>query len=346
MESLEQLLKVHSQPQLKEPYLIAAGPGTANVGLRIVNYLREKLEAKLFAEIEPGSFFTPPFIFSFKDGLIETSPIEFLEYKPQNRFYYFISGKSHDLVFFTGNTQPLPGKISELSRYILEAARGFGIKRIFIPSAFMTEIHHLTQPTLYSSVTDKRLQEQFGKYNIEKAPPMNIAHNLNAWLMGMAKYTNIEGVGLVSGIPGYNVEGKNIQACQVVIKVLLQILDIDIPDMSDLDAMLIEEKAKIERWIEELRQSDDTNAIKFIEYIDSQIERDKEIPTNRGFIRSPELKLPESLEPVEELYLQATNDPAKVQELRQAIQQLADSDRLMVLRKYGDSIMSLLGYQV
>jgi proteasome assembly chaperone (PAC2) family protein len=45
MQSKNQLLKIYSRPQLKEPFLVAAGPGTANVGLRAAGYLREKLES-------------------------------------------------------------------------------------------------------------------------------------------------------------------------------------------------------------------------------------------------------------------------------------------------------------
>ena len=45
-------------------------------------------------------------------------------------------------------------------------------------------------------------------------------------------------------------------------------------------------------------------------------------------------------------YAQAKSDPNRVLELRLAVQQLDSSDRLLILRKYGDEIMSLLGYQV
>jgi hypothetical protein len=78
-QSEKQLLKTYSSPQLKEPFLVAAGPGTANIGLRTVDYLREKLGAELFAEIEPGDFFTPPYSFAFRDGLIDIVPIELRE---------------------------------------------------------------------------------------------------------------------------------------------------------------------------------------------------------------------------------------------------------------------------
>ena len=107
MQDEKQLLKIYASPDLKEPFFVAAGLGTANVGLMTVNYLREKLGAELLAEIEPGDFFTPPYSFTFRDGLIDIAPIELGEDLPQNRFYYWKSGKAHDIIFFTGNAHPL-----------------------------------------------------------------------------------------------------------------------------------------------------------------------------------------------------------------------------------------------
>ena len=101
MQNGRQLLKIHAHPDLSEPFLIAAGPGTANVGLRTASYLRERLGAELLAEIEPGDFFTPPYSFTFRDGLIDITLIELGEDAPQNRLYYWKSGKAHDIIFFT-----------------------------------------------------------------------------------------------------------------------------------------------------------------------------------------------------------------------------------------------------
>lgn len=140
MKPDEKLLKIHFAPRLKEPFLVAAGPGTANVGLRVVSYLQERLGAELFAEIEPGDFFGPPYGFNFRDGVIEIAPVEEVEPKPRNRFYYWKSGQDHDIIFFTGNTHPLPGKVPELAGYVLDVAKGLGLKRLYMPGAFLTDI--------------------------------------------------------------------------------------------------------------------------------------------------------------------------------------------------------------
>jgi len=346
MKPDEKLLKIHSTPQLKEPFLVAAGPGTANVGLRTASYLQEKLGAELFAEIEPGDFFTPPYSFTFRDGLIETAPVEPGEHKPRNRFYYWKSGKSHDIIFFTGNIHPLPGKVPELAGYVLEAAKGFGLKRLYMPGAFLADIHHLAEPTLYGSATSQELRQYLHRRHIVDAPSMNIAHNLNAWLLGMAKSKNIDAIGLVSEIPAYKPEERNIRACRVLVRALLQMLEIEAPDLSDLDTLLAEEDKRTERQLAELRESDDERVVDFLHYLDVLAGREQQSSKERGILLPSELELPASLKFIEELYAQAESDPARVQALRLAVQQLASSDRLLIMRKYGEEIMSLLGYQV
>ena len=67
---------------------------------------------------------------------------------------------------------------------------------------------------------------------------------------------------------------------------------------------------------------------------------------NRQTLPPMDIELPESLKPIEDLYLEAMNNPEKIDELRLVIQQLNGSDRLLILKKYGDQIMGLLGYQM
>jgi len=346
MQSKKQLLKIYSRPELREPFLVAAGPGTANVGLRTVGYLREKLGAELFAEIKPGDFFTSPYSFAFREGLIDIVPVQMGKRTPQNRFYYWKSGKAHDIVFFAGNTHPLPGKVPELAGYVLEAARDFGLYRLYMPGAFLTDIHHFSEPAICGSATDEGLREYLRSYHIADAPPMHIAHNLNAWLLGMAKSKSIGAIGLVSEIPAYKPEERNTRAVRALVKVLLKMLDIGDLDISDLEGMIDEEDALMERRIAELRESSDPKAIDFLQYLDMLEERGQETSLERDMIPPPEIELPASLKFINELYYQAKTDADKVQELRLAVQQLESSDRLLILRKYGHEIMSLLGYQV
>ena len=342
----KQFLKIFSTPQLKDPFLVAAGPGTSNVGLRTASYLREKLGAELLAEIEPGDFFTPPYSFTFRDGLIDVVPIELVENTPQNRFYYWKSGKAHDIIFFTGDTHPLPGKVHELAGYALEVAKDFGASRLYLSGAFLTDIHHLSEPAIRGSATSSEIREYLHSYNITDAPAMNIAYNLSAWLLGMAKSKGLDAIGILSEIPTYKPEDKNTRACRALIRLLVNMLDIEAPDIDDLDNAVREEDNLMEQWLIELRKSADQNIIDFLQYLDMLKIRDRETSGNRHILRTPEMELPVSLKFIEELYTQAKSDSSRIQELRLAVQQLESANRLLILRKYGHEIISLLGYQL
>ena len=81
-------------------------------------------------------------------------------------------------------------------------------------------------------------------------------------------------------------------------------------------------------------------------YLDMLDKREDEISKDRGVMLPSEIELPASLKFIEELYAQARSDSSHVEELRLAVQQLKTADRLLILRKYGDEIMRLLGYQL
>ncbi len=347
VDSGQNLLKIYSNPQFKKPVLIAAGPGTSNVGLRTVNYLRKKLNAELFAEIDEGDFYNPPYNFTFNEGIIETSSIEPKEKTPLNRFYYCRSRGENDIIFFTADTAPLQGKIPELAGYVLDAARRFGIIRFYMPGAFLTDIHHSLEPAIYGSATEEKLIEYLSSYDVYPVPPMNIAHNTSAWLLGMAKWKGVEAIGLVSEIPAYNPEGRNIRACRALVRLIIEMLEIENPDLSDLDDMLVREEEWLARRLDELQESKDKRITDFVKYLEMLKGRQKQRPgRGRNLRRSLEIELPESLKPIESLYLEAKDNPEKVNNLKEVVAQLNGSDRLLILRKYGDQIMGLLGYRM
>lgn len=346
MEDKSQLLKVYSRPQLREPILIAGAPSTANVTLRVANYLREKLGAELFAEIEPGDFFTPPYAFTFQNGLVELAELEFAEVAPQNRFYYWQSGKEHDLVLFMGNAQPLVGKVPELAGYILDVARSFNVTRLLTAGAFITDIHHLDEPVVYGTATNTELRAYLDSYGIPPSPSMNIAHNLIAWLLGTAKKKDFDAIGLVSEIPFYNAEGTNIRACRAQLRVLCQMLELEQVDLSDLNNLIAEEEARMEQYIAELRQSTDEKVVEFLRYFEQL--RGRRVREAGGYGTQPlvPVELPESLKYIETLYEQALVDKSKAAAFSAELDKLGSFDRLLVLRKYGNDLLKLLGRQM
>lgn len=343
MESPDQRIQFYQSPQLKAPVLLLSGPGTGRVGLRIINYLTEKLKAELLAEVGPGDFFYPPYSIVFEEGVVELVPVGPNMKELQNRFFYWESGKSHDLIFFEGNTNPLPGKVFDLAGYILDVAQSFGVRRVFMLGAFLTDIHHLTEPIVFGSVTDANLLEYLRSYSIPVVPPMNVPHNLNAAFMGVSKTRRLDAIALASQIPFYNAEGANYRGCRALIKMLCRILDIENLNLDDLNGDLLEEEIQIGHNLEELRGVTNERVSDFLQYLDMLHVQGEIGDESQGDPIHVQIELPESFKYIEELYARAKEDESNIPDFKAEVQRLDNLNRLLILRKYGDEILRLLG---
>src|SRR3989338_9074645 len=84
----------------KNPILIAAWPGMGHVAIKAATYLKDKLQAQLFAKLESQQFFYQTDIV-IADSLVQLSSI------PQGKFYYWENkfGKQ-DIIIFISELQP------------------------------------------------------------------------------------------------------------------------------------------------------------------------------------------------------------------------------------------------
>ncbi|MFQ5826757.1 MAG: PAC2 family protein [Dehalococcoidia bacterium] len=326
-------IKLHKRPRLRQPYLVAAGPGTGNVGLMTVDYLKDRLGAELLAEIEPGDFFSASYAFLIQDGVAELKPAPPGEIKPENKFYYWKGGKTRDLLFFVGNTHPLQGKGRQFADMVLDLAARFGAKTLFIPGAFVTDIHHKREPRIFGVVSKRELLHHLQEWNVEAVPPISVAFNLNTWLLTAAIERDIDALGLITEIPFYTAEAPNPRACRALLGIMREVLGLsERLDIASLDEFVSSQERMIDEKIEELKTLPDERSREFLAYLE-QLERGGE------GISSPEPPL--ALRRIEKLYTQARKDPSKLRPLRDELNRLADSDRLEVFRRLGDELLDL-----
>ncbi len=334
-------VKVLQKVSLRDPYLVAAGPGTANVGLRTVDYLRKQLAATHFAEISPQGFFPAPYALSIEDGIIKLKSADVGKENPQNNFYYHVSGGPHDIVLFVGDTQPLQGKGLELARTVMDVARGLSVNKVFVAGAFITEIHHQDEPNVLALVSNRESLEPLRKYGIQPAPPINPAFNIVTWLMTAALEKGIDVACLVAPIPFYVAEEGNGRACRALVRILTRILEIDhIVPLGPWDQAVTEEDARMAVMLSELRKSTDEGVRAFLEYLDSQEEAKEQKPD-----MAP-MTLPESLKFIADLYQEARMDKSKTARLAAELRKLSNTDRLQVLRALGPGLLELMGGQI
>ena len=251
-------IRLHREPQLENPILIASWPGIGNIGIVAVDTLRGALEAEEFAEIEPWDFFYP------KRVLIKKGVLQHLEF-PGSRFY-FKKMKENDILFFIGEEQPTEmGRIYaegrrayRMANLVLDVAEKLGCRRVYTSGAAVALIHHTAQPRVWAVPNTRSLLAEVKGYDntvlmsdIEGRGGQGNITGLNGLLLGVAKRRGLEAICLMGEIPVY-LQGLAVsypRASKAVLEVISRRLGIEI-NMDNLDEL----DRKVQRKVEEFYQ--------------------------------------------------------------------------------------------
>jgi len=251
-------IRLHQEPQLENPILVASWPGIGNIGIIAVDTLRGSLEAEEFGEIEPRDFFYP------KRVLIRKGILEHLEF-PSSRFY-FKKTQGRDVIFFIGEEQPSEGgrmyaegrKAYRMANLVLDLAEKFECGRIYTSGAAVALIHHTTKPRVWAVPNSENLMAEIRGYDntvlmsdIEGRGGHGNITGLNGLLLGVAKKRGFEAICLMGEIPVY-LQGLPLsypKASKSVLEVLSHSLQVEV-NLDTLD----ESDRKVQQGIEEFYQ--------------------------------------------------------------------------------------------
>jgi len=313
------MIKLQKEPKLKSPHLVAAWPGMGNVALKAATYLKQKLKAEEFGEIEAGGFFHPVAA-SIKGNVIEIPKF------PKSKFYYWVDRRSlHDLVIFLGEAQPSIEKEYEFAREILDLARKFGVEKVYTFAAMPSVMEHTNEPKVWGVVTHTSLVKDLTDYGVSLMNEGQIS-GMNGLLLAVAKEKGFSGICLLGELPYYTIQIENPKSSKVVLEVLCKMLGIEV-DTSELDyeAKRIEEEIK-----------------KFVDYfkLPEQLERkkpisDEEIEKIKESLGT-HTRIPDSAkEKIQRLFQEAKKDLSKARELK------AELDRWDIYKEYEDKFLDL-----
>jgi len=235
---MKKLVNVHKEPRPHACDLIAAWPGIGNLSLIVTRYLREKLGAEEIGEIEPFTFFDPIGVM-VKDNVVETPQF------PEGKFFYWhnTAGKK-DILFFISDEQPAY-KGYDLANFILDVAKKFKVQRVYTFAAAIAKIHHTEQPRVWGVATDASLIVFLKKFDVVLRGRLQIA-GLNGLLLGVARERAVEGICLLGEVPSYTTRIPNPKAALAVLKILLQVLEIEI-ELSELAKIAEESDQQMKR---------------------------------------------------------------------------------------------------
>lgn len=239
-----EIINLYSEPKLNKPALVAAWPGIGNVALGAVNYLKDTLKAKEFAEINPLSFY------DLNGVLIEDNLIQQPSF-PQSKFYYWTRGKSGpDLIFFVGDAQP-SSQSYEYANIVLDLAQRFGVKHVYTFAAALIS-HFSDNPRVWGAATDKRLIKELEGRGLVLKSDFYVA-GMNGLLLSVARQRRMKGTCLLGETPRYLGEVGNPAASYAVLKILTEILKLKI-DMTELEEMAKQARQEIESIVKESRR--------------------------------------------------------------------------------------------
>lgn len=236
-------VKIRAHPKLREPDLVAAWPGIGEVANIVVSYLFKNLDFKPLAEIEAPYFFDPTGVLA-RNGVVEEPRF------PYCNFYYWKNGASgRDLIVFAGEAQPTMGSY-ELANLVLDVGERFNIHRVYTCAAALTRIHYSEEPHVWGVGTQEGVVEELEALNLVKKETFQIS-GLNGLLLGVAKERQVDGVCLLGEIPRYASRFPNPKAALAILRVLTQLLKIEI-ETRELEQFSLESQQYMKQFSSEL----------------------------------------------------------------------------------------------
>lgn len=318
-------VKLYGRPVLRDPYLVAAWPGMGYVAWGASEYLRKKLGAREFGQIESAGFFHSTGVL-IKDSIIEVPRL------PESKFYYWKNrGPGHDLIIFIGGAQPASDRESEFAHRILDVAEKFKTKRIYTFAAAPAPIVHTQRPRVLGVATSRELTKILRGNDVVLMGDAHIS-GMNGLLLGIAKGRQMEGICLLAEVPYYTLQIENPRSSQAVLEVFAKLTGIKV-DMTKIELLARHTEKELEKLGEGIKEAMD----KFVDYFklakqpitEADIERfKKSLDIYMGIPKSAKGK-------IDRLFDEAKKDPSRAMDLK------AELDRWGIFKEYEDRFLDL-----
>ncbi|MDY6834914.1 MAG: PAC2 family protein [Chloroflexota bacterium] len=253
-------VRLHEQPNLNNPILIAAWPGMGGVAVIAARHLRDKLGASELGNIEPYEFFDPTRV------QVENDVVQTIKF-PQNTFY-FSKGQQEgdkDLIIFIAESQPTT-KGYVLASTILDTAQLLGVTKVCTLAATPAHVHYCRKTRVLGISTSPELDHDLRSCGAVPMGTGSIA-GMNGVLLGVAKQRGIDGMCLLGEIPIYMTGVANPRASKAILDMLPRILGNKI-DVSSFDSWISEADEYIERSIQDLISQNSEDAEQLMSYFE------------------------------------------------------------------------------
>ncbi len=263
-------VKFHREINIVTPIMIAGWPGMGNVAINAVDYLRRKLGARLFAEIDTKGVYLP-------DAIIVNKGLARLPESPKNLFYY---RKNPSVIFLEGQAQFSGEQALKLMNMVLDLAERLKVRRIFTGAAFPVPVSYREPSNVYVASTSASLINYFRDAGISALNAGQIS-GLNGLMLGVAQSRGIEAACLLATLPQYAVNFPNPRASSAIVEIICKILGVEI-DMTEIEQIAeemdrrmaaIEDKIKEMFPVSESGETIDLRSDKIPSYVMEKVEK-------------------------------------------------------------------------
>lgn len=204
--------------------MLAGWPGMGNVGLGAVNYLRRKLNARPFAELDMSELFAPEAVVVKKGIAGSFSDL------PAHKFYYLTDP---DVIISESAAQiGGPGGVTVMSK-MLDLAEELGVRTIYTGAAFAMPTGHRESVRVLGAANGAPARDALTALGVEALDEGHIS-GMNGLLLGFAGHRNLDAACLLATMPQYAVNMPNPKSSREIIRIFCRILGVS-PDMEEID---------------------------------------------------------------------------------------------------------------
>lgn len=303
--------------QVTAPTLLAGWPGMGSVGVGAINYLRRHLEAVPFADVDMSEFFCHEEVV-VEDGIAK------LPQMPSHVFYHV---PDRDLIIFESEAQVAGQGGISLMNCVLDLAQQLDVQAIYTAAAFAVPMRHSDDVQVLGISNRETLRDHLIPHGVEVLKQGQIS-GLNGLLLGFADARSISAACLLATMPHHVVQMPNPRASREIVKVLCDILDLEV-DLTEMNEA-VEEMGRVLEEIEEKIKS----------AFSSMEGEGQEPPDELGDV-DEEVVPQKVMERIERMFLQVSHSPSPQQSKVMAAQLKEELDRWNLYGVYEDRFLNL-----
>jgi proteasome assembly chaperone (PAC2) family protein len=174
------------EPDVSKPIMIAAMQDMGNVGSIAIDFINKTLQTKCFRYV------SPPYPNYVED---KGGHIDFQQEKWEYRYGNGV------IVFGGGIGQPQTNQeLYELCQDVIGVAKSHSVQLIYTLGAFHTERDYGKSPKALFTTTSQELAGQIERLGMEPTPGSSLITGFNGLVLGFAKKSGIQGIGLYAEI--------------------------------------------------------------------------------------------------------------------------------------------------